>query len=108
MLLIFFDEGDSWGDPRIPLYEAVVRVLMEEGIAGATVVRGVLGFGAAHKLTQEALFGATADRPVMVLSIDREEKLRAVLPRLQPMITEGLMFLLGGEALHWAGGRTAE
>ncbi len=107
MLLIFFDESDTWGDPRIPLYEAVVRVLLEEGIAGATVVRGVLGYGAAHKLTQDALSGSTADRPVMVLSIDREEKLRAVLPRLQPMITEGLVFLAGGEVLHWAGGGAA-
>ncbi len=108
MLMIFFDESDTWGDPRIPLYEAVVRVLLEEGIAGATVVRGVLGYGAAHKLTQDALFGSTADRPVAVLSIDREDKLRAVLPKLQPMITEGLVFLAGGEVLHWAGGRAAE
>jgi PII-like signaling protein len=108
MLMIFFDESDTWGDPRIPLYEAVVRVLLEEGIAGATVLRGVLGYGAAHKLTQDALFGSTADRPVAVLSIDREDKLRAVLPKLQPMITEGLVFLAGGEVLHWAGGRAAE
>lgn len=104
MLLIFFDEGDMWGDPRIPLYEAVVRVLMEEGAAGATVLRGLLGYGAAHELTQDAFSGATADRPVVVLSIDREEKLRAVLPRLQPMITRGLVFLASGEVLHWTGG----
>lgn len=107
MLLIFFDESDTWGDPRIPLYEAVVRVLLEEGVAGATVLRGVLGYGAAHQLTQDALSGSTADRPVVVLSIDREEKLRAVLPRLQPMITEGMVFLAGGEVLHWAGGNRA-
>lgn len=107
MLLIFFDESDTWGDPRIPLYEAVVRVLLEEGVAGATVLRGVLGYGAAHQLTQDALSGTTADRPVVVLSIDREEKLRAVLPRLQPMITEGMVFLAGGEVLHWAGGNPA-
>lgn len=107
MLLIFFDESDTWGDPRIPLYEAVVRVLLEEGVAGATVLRGVLGYGAAHQLTQDALSGSTADRPVVVLSIDREEKLRAVLPRLQPMITEGMVFLAGGEVLHWAGGNPA-
>ncbi len=104
MLLIFFDESDTWGDPRIPLYEAVVRVLLEEGIAGATVLRGLLGFGAAHKLTQDILSGSTADRPVVVLSIDREDKLRSVLPRLQPMVAEGLVFLAGGEVLHWAGG----
>ncbi len=104
MLLIFFDESDTWGDPRIPLYEAVVRVLLDEGVAGATVLRGVLGYGAAHKLTQDILSGSSADRPVAVVSIDREEKLRAVLPRLQPMITEGLVFLASGEVLHWAGG----
>jgi hypothetical protein len=106
MMLMFFDESDAWGDPRIPLYEAVVRVLMEEGIAGATVLKGELGFGAAHQLTQDGLFGSTADRPVVVLTIDREDRLRAVLPRLQPMITQGLVFLVGGEVLHWAGGKS--
>ncbi|MGC8884296.1 MAG: DUF190 domain-containing protein [Bryobacteraceae bacterium] len=104
MMLVFFDESDTWGDPRIPLYEAVVRVLLEEGIAGATVMRGLLGYGAAHQLTQDALSGASADRPVMVVCIDREERLRAALPRLQPMITKGLVFLVSGEVLHWAGG----
>ncbi|MCS7041823.1 MAG: DUF190 domain-containing protein [Bryobacteraceae bacterium] len=105
MMLVFFDESDTWGDPRIPLYEAVVRVLMEEGIAGATVIRGLLGYGAAHKLTQDVFSGATADRPVAVVCIDREEKLRSVLPRLQPMITQGMVFLVSGEVLHWAGGK---
>jgi PII-like signaling protein len=105
MMLLFFDEGDTWGDPRIPLYEAVVRVLMEEGIAGATVLKGELGYGAAHELTQDGLFGLSMDRPVVVLTIDREDKLRAALPRLQPMITQGLVFLAGGEVLHWAGGK---
>lgn len=104
MMLVFFDESDTWGDPKIPLYEAVVRVLLESGVAGATVLRGLLGYGAAHKLTQDVLSGAAADRPVVVLSIDREEKLRAVLPQLQPMITRGLVFLASGEVLHWAGG----
>ncbi len=106
MLLLFFDESDTWGDPRIPLYEAVVRVLMEEGIAGATVLKGELGYGAAHQLTQDGLFGSTADRPVVVMAIDREEKLRAALPRLRPMIRQGLVFLAGGEVVHWAGGKT--
>jgi len=103
MLWMFFDESDTWGDPRIPLYEAVVRVLMEEGIAGATVLKGELGYGAAHQLAQDSLFGSTPDRPVVVLAVDREEKLRAALPRLRPMIRQGLVFLGGGEVLHWAG-----
>lgn len=105
MMLLFFDESDVWDDPRIPLYEAVVRVLMEEGIAGATVLKGELGYGAAHELRQDGLFGMSLDRPVVVLAIDREEKLRAALPRLQPMITEGLVFLASGEVLHWSGGK---
>ncbi|MCS6954018.1 MAG: DUF190 domain-containing protein [Bryobacteraceae bacterium] len=105
MLLVFFDESDTWGDPRIPLYEAVVRVLMDAGIAGATVLRGLLGYGAAHQFAQDVLSGATADRPVVVLSIDREDRLRAVLPRIQPMITQGLVFLLAGEVLYRAGGK---
>jgi PII-like signaling protein len=105
MLLMFFDESEAWGDPRIPLYEAVVRVLMEEGIAGATVLKGELGYGAGHQLTQDGLFGSTAERPVVVMAIDREEKLRAALPSLRPMIRQGLVFLVEGEVLDWSGGK---
>lgn len=104
MLLLFFDESDSWGDPRIPLYEAVVRVLMEQGIAGATVLRGIMGFGGAHELHQAGLFGISPDRPVTVICIDEEQKLRDAMPAIAPMITEGLAFLLSGEVLHYAGG----
>lgn len=104
MMLLFFDESDSWGDPRIPLYEAVVRVLMERGIAGATVLRGIMGFGAAHELHRAGLFGVSPDRPVTVVCIDEERKLRDAIPAIAPMITEGLVFLVDGEVLHHAGG----
>lgn len=104
MLLLFFDESDTWSDARVPLYEAVVRVLMEHGVAGATVLRGIIGFGAAQGLNRSGLFGVSPDRPVTVISIDREETLRAALPFIAPMITEGLAFLTDGEILHAAGG----
>ncbi len=102
MMLLFFDETDTWGDPRIPLYEAVVRVLLEQGVAGATVLRGIMGFGRAHELHQAGLFGIAPDRPVTVVCIDQEARLRAALPAIAPMITEGLVFMVDGEVLHSA------
>lgn len=107
MMMLFFDESDTWGDPRIPLYEAVVRVLLEHQIAGATVLRGVMGFGAARHLREAGLFGVSPDRPVTVLCVDQEHKLRGVMPAIEPMITEGMVFLLDGEILHHAGGPVA-
>jgi PII-like signaling protein len=104
MMLLFFDESDTWGDPRIPLYEAVVRVLMEKGVAGATVLRGIMGFGAPHELHRAGLFGVSPDRPVTVICIDEEPKLRGAMPAIAPMIPDGLVFLVDGEVLHRAGG----
>lgn len=104
LMLLFFDEQDTWGDPRIPLYEAVVRVLLEHQIAGATVLRGLIGFGAARYLREAGLFGVSPDRPITVLCVDEEAKLRAVMPAIAPLITEGMVFLLDGEVLHQSGG----
>lgn len=100
LMMAFFDEQDTWGDPRIPLYEAVLRVLLEHQVAGATVMRGLMGFGAARHLRDRGLFGVSPDRPITVLCVDEEAKLRAALSAIAPMITEGMVFLLDGEILH--------
>lgn len=100
MMLIFVDETDTWGDPRVPLYEAIVESLMYAGIAGATVHSGIMGFGSNGQLHRKRLFGVTDERPVTITVIDSESKLRAVLPKLQLMVKEGLVYLVDGEMLH--------
>ena len=100
MMLIFLDETDTWGESRMPLYEAIVESLMQAGISGATVHNGIMGFGANRQLHRKRLFGVTDERPVTITVIEQEAKLRAVLPKLQNMIREGLVFLVDGELLH--------
>ena len=100
MMLIFVDETDTWGESRVPLYEAVVESLMQAGVSGATVHSGIMGFGANRQIHRKRLFGVTDERPVTITVIENEAKLRAVLPKLQTMVKEGLVFLVDGEVLH--------
>ncbi len=100
MMLIFVDETDTWGESRVPLYEAIVESLMQAGVSGATVHSGIMGFGANRQLHRKRLFGVTDERPVTITVIENEAKLRSVLPKLQAMVKEGLVFLVDGEVLH--------
>lgn len=100
MMLIFVDETDTWGESRVPLYEAIVESLMQAGVSGATVHSGIMGFGANRQLHRKRLFGVTDERPVTIMVIENEAKLRSVLPKLQAMVKEGLVFLVDGEVLH--------
>lgn len=100
MMLIFVDETDTWGESRVPLYEAIVESLMHAGIAGATVQSGMMGFGANRQLHRKRLFGVTDERPVTITVVENEAKLRSLLPKLRSMVAEGLVFLLDGEVLH--------
>jgi PII-like signaling protein len=100
MMLIFVDETDTWGESRVPLYEAIVESLMHAGIAGATVQSGIMGFGANRQMHRKRLFGVTDERPVTITVVENEAKLRSLLPKLRSMVTEGLVFLLDGEVLH--------
>lgn len=94
-LIAFFDANDLWGEA--PLYEELVRQLERHGVAGATVVDGIMGFGAHRRIHHKGLFGVVDDKPVMVVAIDREEKLRAVLALIRPMIRAGILALVDAE-----------
>ncbi|MFN7937130.1 MAG: DUF190 domain-containing protein [Bryobacteraceae bacterium] len=100
MMLIFMDETDTWGDARIPLYEAIVEAVLNAGISGATVHQGIMGFGRNRQLHRKRLFGVTDEKPVTVIIVESETKLRAVLPKLKSMVQEGLIFLIDGEVAH--------
>ena len=99
LLLIFIDETDRWGPSRVPLYEALVEKLFELGIDGATVHIGIMGFGANRRMHKKGLFGVTDDRPITISVIDNEARLRAVLPKIKEMVTEGVLFLVDGEVV---------
>lgn len=100
LLLIYIDETDTWGDSRVPLYEAIVEKLFELGIDGATVHTGIMGYGANRRLHRKRLFGVTDDRPVTISAVDTEQRLRNALHAIRPMVREGLVFLVPGEIVR--------
>jgi PII-like signaling protein len=95
MLLMFVNETDTWNET--PLYHAIVHKLRQLNIAGATAQTGILGFGHHHRLHHKGLFGITDDRPVTIVAVDDETKIRAALPELKAMVREGLIVMLDAE-----------
>ena len=91
LLTICFDETDSYGD--LPLYEAIVRRLVQLGIAGATVQRGIMGFGPKGLVHRKRLFGVPDDRPITITVVDKEDKLLPILAELREMVAEGPIYL---------------
>ncbi|MGJ5820356.1 DUF190 domain-containing protein [Paludibaculum fermentans] len=97
LLVIFLAETETYGD--IPLYEALVRKLNQKGIQGASVLRGVMGFGKDHHVHRGRLFGVSDDRPVMIVSADLEANLRSVVPSLRKLAPSAPILLLDAEQL---------
>jgi PII-like signaling protein len=86
---IYIGESDTRAGR--PLYEEIVRFLRERGIAGATVLRGIEGFGAKAHLHTTRILRLSEDLPVLIEVVDQEDRLRAVLPELDAMVGDGLI-----------------
>jgi PII-like signaling protein len=97
MLLIFIDQTDTWHNA--PLHEAIVRVLEQNGIAGATVLSGIMGYGIHRRIHRKGLLGVSDDKPLTIAAIDNEDRLRSVLPAIRPMVREGLIGLTDFEVI---------
>ena len=97
LLLMFVNETDRWHDT--PLYHALVHRLRQLDIAGATAHAGILGFGHHRRLHHKGLLGISDDRPITVMAVDEEQKLRAVLPEVRDMVKEGLILFLDAELI---------
>jgi len=89
MLRIYFGEDDKWHGK--PLYRAIVEKCRELDIAGATVLRGIEGYGASTLIHRSHLLSFSSDAPVMVSVIDSEEKVEKLIPYLDGMVAEGLI-----------------
>jgi PII-like signaling protein len=88
---VYISESDTW-EGR-PLYEAIVQRLRERGIAGATVLRGIEGYGKRSVLHTTRILRLSEDLPIVVEVVDREDRLRAVLPELDSMVADGMITL---------------
>src|SRR5215210_9555794 len=83
--------GDSFRYGHKKLYYAIVEALHEEGIAGATVLHGIEGYGAQKQIHTARILDLSGDLPVVIVVVDLPEKIDAVLPKLDEMIGEGLV-----------------
>ena len=89
---IFLDEGDTFGGKRTS--EHLLRLLMREGIAGASLYRAVMGFGEKHHIHMPRRFGTSDEAPLLLLFIDAEVRVRQVLPLVREVIGEGGLIVL--------------
>jgi len=88
LLRVFIGESDRHQGK--PLYEAIVLAAREHGLAGATVFRGMEGFGAHSRIHTTRILRLSEDLPIVVEIVDTEEKIQAFLPVLDGMVHEGL------------------
>jgi PII-like signaling protein len=92
-LLVRIYIGESDHHDGRPLYEAIVQLLRQRGLAGATVLRGIEGFGRNARVHTTRILHLSSDLPILIEAVDEEAKIRAVLPELDAMIGEGLVTL---------------
>ncbi|HTC57336.1 MAG TPA: DUF190 domain-containing protein [Candidatus Sulfotelmatobacter sp.] len=98
MLRIHFGEDDKWQGK--PLYEAIVVKCRELDIAGATVFRGIEGYGASTLIHKKHLLWSS-DRPIMVSVVDTEQNIKKLLPALDEMVAEGLIAMSEVEVIRY-------
>ncbi|MBI4970864.1 MAG: DUF190 domain-containing protein [Candidatus Omnitrophica bacterium] len=91
LLRIFIGEADQWKGQ--PLYEAIVHLAKKEGLAGATAIKGFLGFGCKSHMHTAKLLRLSEDLPIIIEIVDSEEKISKFLPKLDEMVQEGLITL---------------
>lgn len=100
LMRIYIGESDQWHDK--PLHEALVHALRAQDLAGVTVYRGILGYGAHRRVHKDKPLHLSHDSSIMLSVVDSEEKLRAFLPTLDQMVPEGLVVLSEVEIIKYA------
>lgn len=101
LLRIFIGESDTWHGK--PLYQAIVERVREEGLAGATAIRGIEGFGADSRLHTSRILRLSEDLPVVIEIVDTAERIEQVLPILDEMVGEGMVTLERVQVIAYRG-----
>jgi uncharacterized protein len=94
---IFIGESDRWHHK--PLADAIVEMIRAEGLAGATVSRGLAGFGANSRIHTAHVLRLSEDLPIVIDVIDRPDRIEQILPKLDEMVQEGLVVVSDVEVL---------
>jgi PII-like signaling protein len=89
LMRVFLGESDKW--ERRPLYAALLELFRAKGLAGATVLRGVAGFGPSSIVHTAGILKLSADLPIVIEVVDAEEHLNGVLPEIDRMMSGGLI-----------------
>ncbi len=105
LLRVFMGEADKWHDQ--PLYDAVVNKMRMIDIAGATVYRGILGYGAKGHEHKKSFFHPMRDLPIMISVIDSPEKIAAAAEAIEEMLEDGLIVTSGVEMVRLVRGKAA-
>jgi hypothetical protein len=99
MLRIHFGEDDKWQGR--PLYEAIVERCRKLDIAGATVLRGIEGYGASTMIRRSHLLHFSSDAPILVEVVDTEDNIQRLIPALDEMVAEGLIAMSDVEVIKY-------
>jgi PII-like signaling protein len=100
-LTVYLDEDDTWH--HRPLYSEIVHRAHAAGLAGASVFRGIEGYGASSRIHTSRLLSLSEDLPIAVVVVDTEERVRAFLPQLDELVGDGLVTLEECEIVTYAG-----
>ncbi len=103
LLRIFVGENDRWQGK--PLYEAIVMEASRRGLAGATVIKGFMGFGAHSRIHTAKLLELSQDLPIVIEIVDAAERIEAFIPALEQMLGDGLITLERAEVRLYRPGR---
>lgn len=100
VMRIMIGEHDRWQDK--PLYQALVQALRANDIAGVTVYRGILGYGANRRTHKDSALNLSHDAPIVLSVVETEEKLRAFFPVLDQMVKQGLVVMSDAEVIKYS------
>lgn len=100
-LTIFVDEDDTWHHK--PLYHEIVHRAHKAGLAGATVLRGIEGFGASSAIHTTRLLSLAEDLPAVIIIVDAADRVREFLPQLDELVDEGMVILDEVDVIRYVG-----
>jgi PII-like signaling protein len=100
-LTIMVGESDQWHHK--PLFTEIVHRAHKAGLAGATVLRGIEGYGASNLIHTTRLLSLSEDLPVVIVIVDTHDRIHAFLPQLDELVTEGLVILDDCEVIRYVG-----
>jgi len=106
LMRVFLGESDR--REGVPLYEAIVQAARTSGLAGATVLRGIEGFGAASRIHRASILRLSEDLPIVVEIVDEREKVEALLEQIGPWIEDGLVTLERAQIVLYRSGPGGE